>query len=158
MMRCWIGLIVIGFGAARVQAQSSACTYDTCALRLRSRFFSGMSIVQGHDARRVAKLGLFAPHVDVLASGSDSVRSHFQAFRKHQSTGGALTLIGALAGGVAAGLAYDRAHYDAHKTAFWSLAAVSLTFSLWGGAHVTSGRDHLERSIWFYNRDLPRSP
>ena len=156
MKRALAAVIVLGVGAATAQAQGSACTYDSCALRLRTRFFSGVSIVQGHEARRVGKLGLFATRVDVLAGGSDSVRFHYQAFRSHQNSGGALTLIGAVVGGVAVGLAEH--DYEGQKTAVWSLVGVSFVFSLWGGAHVASARDHLEQSVWFYNRDLPRSP
>lgn len=155
-MRALIALLAIALGAASAHAQGSACTYDTCALRLRTRYFSGLTIVQGHDARRVGKVGLFAPHVDLLARGSDSVRAHYQAFRSHQSTGGALTLVGVAAAVVAGSLAGR--NFDDHKTAVWSLLGVSFVFSVWGGAHVASGRDHLEQSIWFYNRDLPRSP
>jgi len=154
MMRCWIALIVVGFGAASVQAQSPACTYDTCALRLRTRFFSGVSIVQGREARRVGKVGLFASRVDVLAGGSDSVRFHYQAFRSHQNTGGILTLVGLTGAAVASGLA--ERDYEANKTAIWSLLGVGLVFSIWGGAHLAAGNDHLQQSIWFYNRDLPR--
>jgi hypothetical protein len=153
-MRPLIACILIGLGATSAQAQGSACTYDSCALRVRTRLFSGVSIVQGHEARRVAKVGMFAPRVDVLAGGSDSVRNHYQAFRSHQNTGGVLTLVGVVAAGVAGGLAGR--DYEANKTAVWSLLGVSLVFSLWGGAHVAAGNDQLQQSIWFYNRDLPR--
>lgn len=155
-MRALVALLAIGLSVVSAHAQGSACTYDTCALRVRTRFLSGLTIVQGHDARRVAKVGLFAPHVDLLARGSDSVRFHYQALRKHQNTGGGLTLVSLLAAGVSGGLAGR--NYEANKTAVWSLLGVSLVFSVWGGAHLASGRDHLEQSIWFYNRDLPRSP
>jgi len=154
MLRPLIAVILIGLGTASARAQGSPCTYDSCALRVHTRFFSGVSIVQGHEGRRVAKVGMFAPRVDVLSGGSDSVRTHYQAFRSHHNTGGALTLVGALAAGVAGGLAGNS--YEDKKTAVWSLLGVSLVFSVWGGAHLAAGNDQLQQSIWFYNRELPR--
>jgi len=105
MTRPAIALLVT-LCASPVAAQSPRCTYDTCALRVRERFVSGVSIVQGPSARRVARLGMFAPHVDVLASAPDSAKAHYLA----------------------------------------------------GGANQVSAGDHLQQSIWFYNRDLPRGP
>lgn len=154
MTRSVIALIVVGLSATSAEAQGSGCTYDTCALRLRTRFLSSPSIVQGHEGRRVAKIGMFGSRVDVLAGGSDSVRTHYEAFRHHQNSGGALTLISALAGGVAGALAGH--NYEANKTAVWSAVGVGLVFTIWGEAHLASGNDHLQQSIWFYNRDLPR--
>ena len=81
-------LLLLGLATGSAGAQAPGCTYETCALRLRSRFWSGVSVVQGHDARRVARLGLFAPHIDLLASGSDSTKAHYLAFRAKQNTGG----------------------------------------------------------------------
>jgi len=142
--------------AGSAQAQAPGCTYETCALRLRSRFWSGVSVVQGHDARRVARLGLFAPHIDLLASGSDSTKTHYLAFRAKQNTGGALQLVGAVLAGAVGGLAYDAGHYNDHKGLVWGLGIASITFSIWGGAKQVSASDHLQQAIWFYNRDLPR--
>jgi len=154
MVRPLIAFILLGLGIPSARAQGSPCTYDSCALRVRTRFFSGVSIVQGHGARRVAKVGMFTPRVDVLAGGSDSVRTHYQAFRFHHNNGGALTLVGALAAGVAGGLAAN--NYEHRKAAVWSLLGVSLVCSLSGGAQLAAGNDQLQQSIWFYNRELPR--
>lgn len=142
--------------SASASAQTAGCTYDTCALRVRTRFFAGPSLVQGQGARRVARLGLFAPHVEALASGSDSTKAHYLAFRSNQNRGGALLLVAAVASGVAIGLANDQASYDKHKGVVWASVGVGLVFSIWGGANVTKASDHLQQSIWFYNRDLPR--
>jgi len=147
---------VLLLAAAPAQAQTPGCTYDTCALRLHTRFWSGVSLVQGQDARRVARLGLFAPHIDQLASGSDSTKAHYLTFRSKQNTGGALLLIGAVFAGVVGGLAYDEAHYRDHEGLVLGFAVTSLVFSIWGGAKQVSAQDHLQQAIWFYNRDLGR--
>lgn len=149
-------VLLVALTAGSLQAQSPACTYDTCALRVRHQFFGGVSLVQGRDARRVARLGLFAPRVDALASASDSAKAHYLAFRKHQNRGAPLILIGAVAAGVAVGLAYDEARYRDNKGLFWGMIGVGFTFSVWGGANVVKANDQLQQSIWFYNRDLPR--
>ena len=156
MTRPSIVLLVFGLVAGSARAQGTSCTYDSCALRLRHQFFGGVTLVQGQDDRRVARLGLFAPHVDALASASDSAKAHYLAFRKHQNRGAPLLLIGAVAAGVAAGLAYDQEHYREHKGLVWGLLGVGVTFSIWGGANVVKANDQLQQSIWFYNRDLPR--
>jgi len=147
-------LLLLAAGSA--QAQAPGCTYDTCALRLRSRFWSGISVVQGRDARRVARLGLFAPHIDLLATGSDSTKAHYLAFRAKQNSGGALLLVGAVFAGVVGGLAYDQAHYNDHKGLVLGFGLASITFTIWGGAKQVSASDHLHQAIWFYNRDLGR--
>jgi hypothetical protein len=147
-------LLLVAAGSA--QAQAPGCTYDTCALRVRSRFWSGISLVQGQDARRVARLGLFAPRIDILASGSDSTKKHYLAFRAKQNTGGALLLVGAVFAGVVGGLAYDEAHYNDHRGLVVGFAVASLTFTIWGGSKQVSASDHLQQAMWFYNRDLGR--
>lgn len=159
MTRPFIGLLVLGFaaaGAPPATAQTGACTYDSCALRLQHRFFGGVSLVQGQEGRPVARLGLFARRVDVLASGSDSVQEHYQAFHTDQNRGGAFTLVGVVAAGIAGALGYNERRYQDHKTLFWGLLGVGLTFSVAGSVQITKASDHLQRSIWFYNRDLGR--
>jgi len=147
-------LLLLAAGSA--QAQAPGCTYDTCALRLRTRFWSGINLVQGQDARRVARLGLFAPHIDLLASGSDSTKAHYLAFRAKQNSGGALLLVGAVLAGVVGGLAYDKAHYDDNKGLVWGFGLSSVTLGIWGGAKQVQANNHLQQAIWFYNRDLGR--
>lgn len=149
-------VLLLSLAAGSAQAQTPACTYDTCALRTRHQFFGGVSLVQGQDGRRVARLGLFAPHVDALASASDSAKAHYLAFRTHQNRGGGLLLVGLAAAGVVGALAYDEAHYRDNKALVLGFAAVSLTFTIWGGASQMKASDQLQQSIWFYNRDLPR--
>jgi hypothetical protein len=148
--------VLLLFAAAPAQAQTPGCTYDTCALRLRKRFWSGVSLVQGGDARRVTRLGLFAPHIDLLASGSDSTKAHYLMFRSKQNTGGALLLVGAVFAGVVGGLAYDEAHYNDNKGLVLGFGVASIVFSIWGGSKQVSATDHLAQAIWFYNRDLSR--
>jgi hypothetical protein len=155
MIRPLIAVLLL-LAAGSAQAQAPACTYDTCALRLRNRFWTGISLVQGGDARRVARLGLFAPHIDLLASANDSAKTHYLAFRTRQNRGGALLLVSAVFAGAAGGLLREQATYDDHKTLFWSLLSVGFVFSVWGGADQVSARDQLQQAIWYYNRGLPR--
>lgn len=146
-------LLMASAGAAAAQ---TPCTYDACALRIQQKFFSGITLVQGQNARRVARVGLFAPRVDVLAAASDSAKAHYLSFRMHQNRGGRLLLVGAVAAGFAVGLASDHTYYREHEGLIWSLAGVGFVFSIWGGANQVSASDHLQQAMWFYNRDLPR--
>jgi hypothetical protein len=160
MNRIVIGLLFTAVAAAPggvATAQAAGCTYDACALRLQHRFWSGITLVQGHEARRVARVGgLFAPHVDLLASAPDSAKAHYLAFRTNQNRGGAFMLLGAVFAAAAGALAYDQ--YEGHEGVFWGLLGAGLTFSIIGGGNVRKANDHLEQSIWFYNRELPRGP
>lgn len=139
--------------AARAQ---EACTFDRCALRIQSRFFSGERIVQGVTARRVARLGLFAPHIEPLATAGDSARRHYVAFRHSHNRAGAFLLIGAVASTAAAFiiLGDDNFPNNTPSTSAWVLAGGGLVFSFAGAINLMSGRDHLSQSIWFYNRSL----
>lgn len=149
-------VLLLGLAAGSARAQTPTCTYDTCALRLRETFFGGSSVVQGLQARRVARLGIFAPHVDVLASANDSAKAHYLAFRTQQNRGAGLLLVGLVSAGVVGALAYDEQHFQDNKGLVIGSAVVSVTFTIWGGAKQISARNHLQQSIWFYNRDLPR--
>jgi hypothetical protein len=160
MNRVLSGLLFVAVAAvpgSSARAQAAGCTYDACALRLQHRFWSGITLVQGHEARRVARVGgLFAPNIDLLASAPDSAKTHYLAFRTHQNRGGVFVLLGAVFAGAAGALAYDQ--YEGHEGFFWGLLGAGLTFSIIGGSSVRKANDHLEQSIWFYNRELARGP
>lgn len=89
-----------------IYAQTPACQYEQCALRLEASLFSER-IVQGASATPIARLGLFAPGIRPLATAGDSARAHYQAFRTLQNRGGTFNLVAGVAS-VAAAVLWPR--------------------------------------------------
>ena len=135
-------------------AQDLACTYDRCALRLQHTAFSDR-IVQGTGATVVGRLGLFAPRVEPLATAGDSARNHYESFRTHQNRGGALSIVGAIAG--VATLVILSNSIDRQEDppgVVWGLIGFGAAFSIAGSIDIRIGRDQLQQALWFYNRSL----
>ena len=132
--------------------QDSACTYERCALRLQYRG-SGIRVVQGLDGTRIARLGFYPPHIDLLAAGDDSTRLHYDAFRKYNTRSaklGIITIILSVTGGTLIGVS----HKDAVRWTGVGLATVGLGFSFGATASGRRGQDELSQALWFYNRQF----
>jgi hypothetical protein len=138
-----------------VHAQAAECNYDRCALRLQFHG-SGTRLVQGATATSVATIGLFAPEIAVLATASDSVRAHYEAFRTYHNRGAKLGLV-SLATAVAGGVLYFALEGDARWVGV-GVVAVGFGISLGASSNGATGRDHLQQSIWHYNRALATPP
>lgn len=132
-------------GAA--QAQDEACTYDRCALRVHYGFLTH-SIVQGSEGERVARIGIFAPDLDLFA-GSDSAAFYYSGFRSAHNSSVWLS-IGALAAIATAAIVDTQ---DADEVVFGSLV---IGGGLAIGASIRSlqARERLSTAIWWYNRSL----
>jgi len=136
---------------ARAQA---LCSYDQCALRLHRG-----SLVQGLGGTRVARLrGWFsAPRIDLLENAGDSTRQHYLAFRAlyHQ---GAKFRTASLALVMATAITMLTNPHANHYYVPLGLAVVSIPVGNAGYERTIEAWDHLQKAMWFYNRDLPRSP
>lgn len=137
-----------------LNAQAADCTYDTCALRIQHTFWQDR-LVSGIDARVIARLSAFAPHIETLATAGDSVRNHYQAFRTAQNTGGVLNILSAAVAIVWAFSVADGSFYDPRPEDY-VLMGGSLALGIAGTLSTRSGRNHLTQSIWHYNRGLPK--
>jgi hypothetical protein len=134
---------------ARAQAApDTTCTYSRCALRVDYGFFS-TRLVRGSTGDRVARLGWFGGGVDVLLAASDSAAFYARQYRTRRKTAdalgvatGALLLVGLTSG------------EDFYEGGPFVLAA--LTLELVSLPFVFGIRRSLDRSVWWYNRDLPR--
>ena len=136
---------------------SSACTYDTCALRLQ-----GQRLLRGTSGSRVLTLGPWRasslrPHV----AWSDSASYHAAIFDRHYTAGTRLTTIGLLGTGVM-GLLYGehlRGGEDWSDATFIAHAAASALFLgllEYGSRRLARAHGGLSRAVWWFNRDLPR--
>ncbi len=141
-------IVALATSESTVLARAQAlCSYDQCALRLHRG-----SLVQGLGGTRVARLrGWFsAPRIDLLENAGDSTRQHYLAFRALYHQGAkfrtaSLALVMATAITMLTNLPLG-------------LAVVSIPVGNAGYERTIEAWDHLQKAMWFYNRDLPRSP
>jgi len=139
---------------ARAQVDSLRCSFDDCALRLQYRFFS-TRLVRGTAALPVARLGWFPPHVAALEGSSDSVKVHYKAFQSLQKRSAWLTIAG-LATTVATTLFFRSDYRDSGAKLGLFLGGIGLSFA--SGIHHLLAQNQLSQSVWWYNRELPRTP
>jgi hypothetical protein len=129
-------------------APDSACSYSRCALRVDYGFLS-TRLVRGSTGDRVARLGWFGSGVDILVAGSDSTAHHARQYQSRRRTGDALGFVG--------GVLTLAAFWTTDDTIDGSLLLISgITFELASLPFQLSARRSLDRSVWWYNRDLPR--
>jgi hypothetical protein len=117
-------------------------------LRVDYGFFS-TRLVRGSSGERVARLGWFGGGVDVLLAASDSAAHHARQYQSRKRTGDALGLVGGVLT-VAAYLMTD----DAVDGSLLLIGGI--TFELVSLPFQFGARRSLDRSVWWYNRDLPR--
>lgn len=128
---------------------AAACTYDRCALRIEGR-----NILQGREGRRVARFRLFGtPQITPHVASSDSALAYARFFEHEDPRGRLLVSIGALTAIVA--LELDRQRGD-FPTAWAAVAGVGAGVEIWGVIKSQRATRALSKSIWWYNRDLPR--
>jgi hypothetical protein len=135
--------------ALRAQAApDTTCSYSRCALRVDYGFFS-TRLVRGSTGESVSRLGWFGRGVDVLLAGSDSAAHYARLYRSQRRTSDALGLVGA----ALVLLGFSRGE-DAREGGPLLLAGITL--DLIALPFQFSSRGSLDRSVWWYNRDLPR--
>lgn len=143
-----------------VRAQSSAasapvgCTYETCALRVESRFWGPERLLRGREGVEVGKLGGFGGGVDTLLAGPDSAAAYARRYVNAARTTNTLSLLSAVAFVVVA-TRTDWFRDDASDgevaigVTGAALALVSIPFRL-------RAEQSLSRSVWFYNAAFAR--
>ena len=147
-------LLVLLTVPAPAVGQAGPCSFDRCALRVRHTLWSDQ-VVRGSDGTVVARLGTFAPYIDVLASAGDSARQHYRSFRSTHNAGNALLLIGSVLAVVTVVRMWDNiGTFEDLNASEWFLFGSSLAFGVAGGITIRIGREHLQQSIWHYNRSL----
>jgi len=157
-MQRYLAAVLLSGAAAFVpsrpcMSQAADCTYDRCALRFQYRLFSSQ-LVQGREANPVAISGIFRSRVRLLETASDSVRYHYETFRRNRQIGGGFDLAG-LTALLVAGAVYAADTYK-NGDAARGLLVVGLSLEFVGGIHDARAANSMERAIWHYNRLLPR--
>jgi hypothetical protein len=149
-------VILVSFypGIARAQADPRACNFDRCALRLQYRFFS-TKLVRGTEAHPIARLGWFPPRVLALEGSSDSAKVHYRSFQSLQKRGGWLTIAG-LATSIGAMLFFRHDSEESGPRLAFFFGGIGLSFA--SGIHHLLAQNQLSQSVWWYNRELSRTP
>jgi hypothetical protein len=143
-----LGLALLCACTVSLSAQApDACTYDTCALRIRYGLLGG-GLIQGLEERRVASLGWFAPAVPVFGQRSDTAARYYSSFRRRQHSGTALSLAG-LAAWVGALLIAD-----SNNDLAAGFAIGGGVLFLGGMVQLARAPEPLSRAVWWYNRTL----
>ena len=144
-----LACVVLAPESVRAQAaRDSTCSYSQCGLRVDYGFFS-TRLVRGSTSERVARLGWFGSGVDILLAASDSAAHHARHYQSRRRTGDVLGFVGALLSLAAI--------WTTDDIADGSLLLISgITFELASLPFQFSARRSLDRSVWWYNRDLAR--
>jgi hypothetical protein len=136
---------------ATVRAQAApdtACSYSRCALLVEHRLLS-TRLVRGPAGQSVGRLGWFGGGVDVLLAGPDSAAYHARQYRSRRATSDALVLASVALALVAVASTDDFGEGSPLLVAGIGLELIALPFWL-------RARRSLDRSVWWYNRELPR--
>lgn len=130
--------------------QERMCTFTECALRIENG-----RLLQGQQATRVGRVGVFYRDLRVLEVGPDSAQLYAGAYGRDVTRGFWLTLGGAvlLAAGPPLGPSgADRISSGAQA----SLAVGGAGLVIWGGLKARAAERMLARSVWFYNEAAAR--
>ena len=111
-------------------------------------FFS-TRLVRGNTGERVSRLTWFGGGVNVLLAGSDSTAFYARQYRVRRQTADILGLLGGAL--IVAGWAEGDDFYEAG-----AFTLAGLTLGLVAVPFQVGLRRSLDRSVWWYNRDLPR--
>ena len=128
--------------------EPDGCTYDKCALMVKSGFFR-RSLVQGADEAHVASLLFLAPHLDLFAERSDSAARYYRSFHSKHNSGTWLALAGTA---LFAGAYIVEGESDGVAIGLAIAGAGSIVI---GTFRTAAGRNDLARALWWYNRELP---
>jgi hypothetical protein len=135
--------------AALAQAASdSSCSYSRCALRVDYGFFS-TRLKRGASDESVARLGPLGSGVGVLLAASDSAAHYARQYQRRRTTADVLSITSAALTLTALTTTDDFTEGGPLLIGGLALELIALPF------HIGARRS-LDRSVWWYNRDLPR--
>jgi len=128
------------------------CNYDRCALRMTTGLMT-WRIVRGAEGSSVGNLGMFtAPNLEPDFSKVPDAAAEIRPFHQAYSRSGMVMGVGAalVFGGIAV------AGVQGNKWAPLAVSVAGLPVIWYGSWLRGKSIEVLSRSIWFYNRSLPR--
>jgi hypothetical protein len=137
---------VEGLDAQRADPASRECTYESCAVRLE-----GGRLVRISDGRTLTNFSLIAPRLANVVKESERAASEARAFQRAHDLEHLSLSAGALS------LAFlPLSEFDLANPAVLSFSAVGVVLLVYGLRQRQVAREALERTIRWYNEDLPR--
>ena len=132
---------------------ATACTYDRCALRI-----DGVYLLQGLQSQRVGRVDpLFKSRLTQQVAGSDSALAYMRVFERDYPRGARIMVVGAIVSAPALihVLKSDLRNIKPSNAQYATLAAGVIILNR-GSNIARRGTEALSKSVWWYNRDLPR--
>ena len=137
--------------ATEVIAQESS--YETRALRIEGHH-GDTRIVRGAEGNVVGTIGVFrGVNVAQLVSESDRATAEAKRFAHDYGPGTMFLSLGIATLGASIGASRIN---DVNRSITTSLTLVSTGLIVYGAGRLQNAYNALERSIWWYNRDLKR--
>lgn len=142
---------VLAPGAAHTQ--QAACTYDECALRVRSAtLLRPPMLVRGLVEQEIAPLTPFGGPIAQHLQRSDSAYAYALLYDRQQPVAGVLNIVGP----AVLILSPFLTNWRERPVASFALMAGGLGMSIYGGVLGNDAMDALSRAILLYNRELAR--
>jgi hypothetical protein len=129
-------------------ASDSSCSYTQCALKVDYGFFT-TQLKRGASEKSAGRLWLFGSGVGALLAGSDSAAHYARQYQSRRTIADALGITGLALALTAVWTTEDFRDSGPLILGTVLLDLAALPFHL-------GARRSLERSVWWYNRDLPR--
>lgn len=130
----------------------SACTYESCALRVEAAFLSAPKLLRGRAGEQVGNLGMFGGGVDTLLAGPDSAAAYARRYVTDIRRSSTLGLLGTVAF-VAALIRSNNSSADDAPTV--ALAVTAGAFSIASIPFALRANRSLSKAVWYYNSVLP---
>lgn len=150
------GVLLIVSCALVTQATAAIAqesTYETRALRIEGHR-GDTRIVRGADGSLVGTIGVFrGVNVAQLVSESDKATLEAKRFARDYGPGTLFLSLGIATLGASIGVSRIN---DVNRSITTGLTLASTGLIVYGAGRLQSAYNALERSIWWYNRDLKR--
>jgi hypothetical protein len=130
----------------------STRAYDARALRFESSW-GNVRIIRGADGALVGTSGWFRDvQLEKLVASSPAAVAQARLYEKNNFRGSLVGTVGALTAAIGVVLTTN----SANNASSPALIIGGMGAMWWGVQHLTMSYSALSRSIWWYNRDLPR--
>lgn len=127
----------------------AACTYDTCALRIRAAsFLAPPTLVRGVAGTEVAPLTSFGEPLAPYFAGADSAYVQALRYDRISPTAGVLNI----AGPAILIIGPMLTNWRERPIASFTLLAGGVGMTLYGTHLANTATDALNRAVWWYNR------
>ena len=140
--------------AATQVAETSACQYVTCAVRLTTGF-GGQRLVRGENSDEVLKINFTGSNAADFLSRVPGAAVPAREFRTRRTRASVFAIFGAVAAGYFFLRAYpsDDSTFDADLTSLdYAVLISGFAASLLGAVETTRSTNALSRAVWEFNR------